>query len=158
MPLIRSGGVFLILVGAAIAAGALWYKRRYVILALGAVVGSVALAVLAAPLSSPYGPPSLLQLSALSLAVLFEAAALFILVPRAARRGERALTVTILAIVGAHFLIMTPAFGPLIFVLGAANLINALIGARLVAYPAPALWVVDGVLKAAVGVAMYASH
>lgn len=155
MPLVRSGGVFLITVGAAIVLGAVWEKQRYAILVFGALAGSAALAALAVPLSASYGPPSVVQLYAIGCAVMFEAAAIFVIVPRAARRGQRAMTVAILAIVGAHFLIMTPAFGPLIFALGAAGLLNALGAAVVRAYPVRVLWAVDGVLKAAFGVAMY---
>lgn len=155
MPLVRSGGVFLIIVGAAIALGAVWEKQRYAILALGVIAASAALAWLAVPLSAPYGPPTALQLYSIALAVGVEAAAIFTIVPRAARHGQRAMTIAVLAIVGAHFMIMTPAFGPLIFALGAANLLNALIAAILHVYPLRMMWAVDGLLKAGFGVAMY---
>lgn len=155
LPLVRSGGVFLIIVGIAIMLGALRFRARYLILGLGAAAGGLALAVLAVPLSAPYGPPSAFQIATLATAITLEILAFVVLMPRTARRGERAMIATILAIVGAHFLIMTPAFGPLIFALGVANLINALIGARWSGYPLPAFWAADGVLKAAFGVAMY---
>lgn len=158
LPLVGSGGVFLIIVGAAMLVGALRFPRRYLILGLGVAAGSIALAMLAIPLSAPHGPPSPLQLWSLAMAVLVEIVAIVVLMPRAARHGERAMTVTILAIVGAHFLIMFPAFGPLIVALGLASLANALVAGRARAYPLPALWAGDGALKAAAGVAMFLSR
>lgn len=154
MPLIGAGGVFLIIVGVAIVLGALRFRSRYLLLGLGAAAASAALVFLAVPLSAPYGPPSPVQLWSLTLAVAIEVVAFIVIMPIAARRGQRAMTVAILAIVGGHFLIMTPAFGPLIFVLGAANLANAFAGARISGYATPALWGVDGALKAAAGIAM----
>lgn len=158
MPLVRSGGVFLMIVGAAILLGAVWEKPRYALLALGGVAGSIALALLAIPLSVPYGPPTMPQLYAIAAAVVFEVLAIALIVPRAARHGQRAMTIAILAIVGAHFLIMTPAFGPLIFALGVANVLNAVSAAFVRTYPMRMLWAVDGVLKIAFGAAMFLAH
>jgi hypothetical protein len=154
LPLLGAGGVFLVIVGAAIILGALRFRSRYLILALGAAAASIAIAFLAVPMSAPYGAPSPVQLWSLALAVAFEIAALRLFIPRAARRGERALTAALLAIVSAHFLIMTPAFGPIIFALGIAGLLNAIVGAQTEGYALPIVWGVDGGLKAVAGVAM----
>lgn len=118
------------------------------ILGLGAAAGALTLTFFAVPLSAPYGPPSALQLWSLAIAIA-------IVAPRAARHGERAATAATLAIVGVHFLILTPAFGPPIVALGAATIANADVGARMPAYPTPALWAVDGALKVAFCAAMY---
>lgn len=157
-PLVRSGGVFLAIVGASIIAGAAKFQSRYVILGIGVAIASVALALLAYPLAEPFGSPSAIQLISLALAVAFEIIALALLIPRAARSGQRATTTTILGVVGAHFLIMAPAFGPLVVALGLANLGNALLIARRDDYPLPKAWVADGALKAAAGVAMFALY
>lgn len=60
-----------------------------------------------------------------------------------------------LAIVGAHFLIMIPAFGIPIAVLALLCLANAAAAWRLPAYPISAAWFVDGVFKIAIGGAMW---
>ena len=155
LPLVRSGGIFLIVVRLTIGLGVIQFRSRHAILALGAVAACVALGVLAV-LSAPYGAPSAMQLASLTVAVVFEVAMLVVFVPGAARRGDRAITATVLG-GGAHFLFMAPAFGPLIVALGLANGLNAAIGARWAAYPLPAMWAVDGMLKAGEGLAMFAS-
>ena len=154
MPLLGGGGVFLSIVGAAITIGALCFRNRYQILAFGALAGGVAATLLAMPLSEGYGAPSSVQLWSLAVAGAFEGLALGFIAPRAGRRGERTLTAAILASVGAHLLIMTPAFGPLIFVLGIAGLINATAGVTVERYALPLVWAVDGGLKMLAGVAM----
>src|SRR5262245_7373621 len=75
-------------------------------------LGTIALAMTAIPLGAPYGRPSALQLVSLAAAVAFEIIAIVTLVPRAARRGERAVTLTLLAIVGAHLLNHDAGFRP----------------------------------------------
>lgn len=153
-PLTRAGGVFLTIVGVFMTLGALRFRDRYAIFAVGGAIASVALVLVARPLSAPYGAPSALQLWSIAAGMAFEIIALALLIPRAARSGERAMTLTILLIVGAHFVIMTPAFGTWILALGAANIANALVGVRLTSYRLSTLWFVDGLLKGAIGLAM----
>ena len=62
-----------------------------------------------------------------------------------------AVIVTTLAIVGAHFIIMLPAFGPLIGVLGFLCLVNAAAAWRKLMYPSSAAWLVDGAMKLLLG-------
>ena len=55
----------------------------------------------------------------------------------AARSGDRAMTATVLGVVGAHSLFMMAAFGPLIVALDLANGLNAANGGRWTAYLCP---------------------
>lgn len=157
-PLIRSAGLFLILVGAAMAVGASAMKRRYLALAIGAAIGTAATALSAMQLSAPYGSPDALQLGSLAAAILFEVLAIAFVGPAVAKRGERFKTIAILGIVAAHFVIMAPAFGPPIVALGLLTAGNALLGAIAPKYPLPAIWLLDGLLKLAAGAAMFFAH
>lgn len=155
LPLARSGGVFLAIVGAAMVMGAARFPHRYLILGIGAAIASIALALTAYPLAAPFGPPSALQIASLAIAVVAEIVAFVWLAPKAARHGERAHIATIFAIVAAHLLIMAPAFGPLIVLLGLIGLANAAVAARLTSYPLPLAWAVDGVSKFSAGAALF---
>lgn len=155
-PLIRSGGVFLLLLGAAMLTGSLAFRFRYAVLAAGAAIGAVTLALLARPLAAPYGAPDALALASIGAAIALQIILLLILPRRFS--GERGRTLAVLAIVAVHFLVMAPAFGPLIVVLGALLLANALLGAASRGYCIVRLWAFDGALKAAFGAAMWFGH
>lgn len=73
-------------------------------------------------------------------------------------RGERAVVIAILFIVGLHFLPMTPAFGPIVAALGLFGMANAAVAWRSPAFTLPALWAVDGAGKLAAGAALLFSH
>lgn len=157
-PLIRGGGVFLITVGAAMIFGASAMRLRYLALGAGALIGSVATALAAAPLAAPHGAPDGFQLASLAAAVVLEVLAIVLLGPVVARRGEPFKTAAILGIVGVHFLIMAPAFGPPIVALGVLSAANALLGATFPRYQLPAIWLLDGTLKLVAGAAMFCAH
>ena len=65
------------------------------------------------------------------------------------------MTIAVLAVVGSHFVLMAPAFGPLIGLLGMLTLGNALVGARFQNYSLQIVWAMDGFLKFALGAAMF---
>ncbi len=155
-PLIRSDGAFLMLMGLGIVAGAPFFRWRYPALTLGAAIGAAALAILAYPLSAPYGAPTMLAIASLAAAVAFEALLIATLISRF--KTERGRTIGVLTIVGAHFVIMAPAFGPLIVLLGFLCMINALSGLFGAAHSLPKLWAADGAFKIAVGAAMWFGH
>ena len=157
-PLIRAGGLFLMIVGAAILIGALRLRWRNPLLGAGAALATAATILTAAHLTAPYGIPTRFQIGSLVFAVLLEGVALAWAIRRFSRRGERAMTIAVLAIVGAHFLLMAPAFGPLIFLLGMLTLGNALAGARFQNYSLQTLWAMDGFFKLALGGAMFYGH
>jgi hypothetical protein len=154
-PLIRAGGLFLSIVGLSVILGAARFRARNAILGVGAVVATIATALLAPRLA---GAPTAFQVGSLVVAVSIEGAALFWAIRRYVPRGERAMSIAILAVVGIHFMLMAPAFGPIIVLLGLLATANALAGARWERYSLQRLWLVDGVLKAAAGAAMLAGH
>jgi hypothetical protein len=57
-----------------------------------------------------------------------------------------------LGIVGIHFLVMWPAFGPLIAALSIVCLLNAGIAWRHPPYPIAVAWFLDGAIKLIVGI------
>lgn len=154
-PMIRAGGLFILLIGCGVAAGSIIPSRRRVLLAAGAVIASVALIALASRLSAPFGQPTRLQIQALIAAIIFEAVAIRFAVAKYRTAGERALLLAILFAVGLHFVPMGLAFGPICAVLGLASSTSAATGlwfARSV--PLNALWAADGIMKVAFGAAM----
>jgi hypothetical protein len=68
---------------------------------------------------------------------------------------DRETMLSILTIVGAHFVLMTPAFGPLMMALAGASVLNVLLGLTTRGYASPLVWAVDGALKAGVGALMF---
>jgi hypothetical protein len=144
------------LVGVALVVGAVHFRFRNRLLALGAAVAAVATTLTAAKLAAPYGAPTASQVAWLAAAVLAEVAALIMVIRRFAPRGERVAMVAILMVVGLHFLPMAPAFGPLAAILGLACGANAMAGMRLSNYPLKAVWAVDGGLKIMFGSLMWA--
>jgi hypothetical protein len=157
-PLIRGGGLFLIVAGLAIVAGAFAFRARYPIFGLGAAIGGALTALYAAPLAAPYGKPDMLQLASLAGAVALEMAFL-VTVLRAQRTvGERDTMLGILTVVGGHFVLMAPAFGPIVLALAGASVLNVLLALLWRGYPDPLVWAVDGVLKAVAGAMMFMGH
>jgi hypothetical protein len=133
-PLIQGGGVFLLIVGAAMLMGALQFKWRNRLLGAGAALATVATIATATHLARPHGAPTMLQVGSLGVAVVLEAIALVWAIRRFAPQGERAATIAVLVVVAVHFVVMTPAFGPLIVALGmlcASNALAALLYARI---------------------------
>lgn len=157
-PLIRSGGVFLTIVGLGIVLGAANMRRRYHMLGVASVIAALATMAFAIPLSAPFGPPSALQLGALATSVVLEVIAFVFAGHFLRKSGERGRTLITLTIVAVHFFIMAPAFGPPVAALGAATLCNIAIGAAAPRYALPALWFSDGLLKLGAGVAMFYGH
>jgi hypothetical protein len=151
-PLASSGGVFLLIVGIAIMLGALRFQARNVLLATGAVLATIVMALLAPSLVARAGvSPTLAQVLWLLGAVLAEVALIAAFVRRAVPHGQRAVVLTILGIVAVHFLPMAPAFGPPMILLGMLCAANALLAVRLTNYALRAVWAIDGGLKAAIG-------
>jgi hypothetical protein len=148
-------GMFLATVGATLIVGGFLPRFRERSIWIGFALGAVSVALFGGALLLP--PPSAFQLGALVLAVGVEVAAFAALLPTLHRAGERAVVPGTLAIVGGHFLLMLPAFGPAIGALGALCLANALILWRSSRYPLSSGWAVEGVIKLALGVVMLAS-
>lgn len=153
-PLIRGGGLFICIVGAAMGLGALKFEWRNFFLAGGALIAAAATALFAASLAAPFGAPTILQIGSLVGAVVIEMAALAWAVRTFARKGQRSVTIAILIVVGLHFVLMAPAFGPLVALLGVLTAANAALGLMLPRYSLPTLWLADGALKFGFGAAM----
>jgi len=157
-PLIRSGGLFLIAAGASIVIGAFRFRARYVILAGSAAIGAVLTSLFAAALAGPFGPVRLIEVLSLAIAVATETVLLISALRRPWAHDEREATLTILTIVGGHFLLMAPAFGPLIVALAGTSVLNTLLGLSWRGYPITWLWGLDGALKTSVGALMFLGH
>lgn len=151
-PMARRGGLFLVLIGAALIAA--------IALSGGALVSypvffaGSGLAVLSLFLSGRLsdGRPTRAQFVALAVALALEAV-LFALLPRVLPTGtlEPVRWLWVLMIVGVHFLPMAVSFGPLLLLLGGACISNAALGLLLPEVPFELFGFVDGALKLIVG-------
>jgi len=151
-PLSPPGGLFLTVVGVAICVGAPFSQgRRQVILYLGLALATVAMALFVVRLTAHLPPPSTLAIVALFVAVTLEAALFPFVIRRLWPHGASAVMQGALALVGAHFLLMAPAFGPLVVVLGLLCVLNAAIAMMVQAIPDFFAWSTDGLLKVAIG-------
>src|SRR5262245_6930560 len=119
------------------------------------MIAAAATALAAPGLVAGLGRPTRFQIVALSAALILEAIAIPLAVRGTRNRGERTLWLTVLFVVGLHFIPMAVAFGPVVLVLGLAVMINAgfgLWGSSRVRWEA--LWLTDGLLKVTAGVMM----
>jgi hypothetical protein len=152
-PMARRGGLFLVLIGAALIAA--------IALGGGALVSysvffaGMGLAILSLFVSGRLsdGRPTRAQLVALAAAIALEAA-LFAVLPRILPLGtpESVRWLWVLMIVGVHFLTMAVSFGQLFLLLGGACISNAALGLLLPEVPFELFGLVDGALKVFVGV------
>jgi hypothetical protein len=156
-PMTPYGGVFTATVGVCLIAGAVLRNYRDNLVWIGFTLEGILLLAFGGILSRGLHSPNLLQVSFLALAIFLEIAGFLYLMPVVRPRGERATLGATLGIVGAHFLVMLPAFGPLIGALGLACTLNAVGFWRLFAYRAGLAWFVDGCLKLLLGMAMIAT-
>lgn len=157
-PLIRGGGLFLIVAGISIVLGAFAFRLRYPIFGVGAAIAGGLTAVYAAPLAAPYGAPTLVHVASLGIAVALEMILLVSVLGARRSADDREAMLSVLTIVGAHFVLMSPAFGPLMMVLAGASVLNVLVALLMRAYPSVLVWAVDGALKAGVGALMFYGH
>ena len=157
-PLIRGGGLFLVVAGLSIVAGAFAFRARYAILGVGAAAAGALTALFAAPLAAPYGKPDDLQIASLVVAVALEMVFLARVLRAQRGAGDRETMIALLTIVGGHFVLMAPAFGPLIVLLAGASVVNTLFAQLWRGYASPLVWAADGVLKAVVGALMFEGH
>jgi hypothetical protein len=154
-PMVRAGGVFIFIMGAGVALGALLPNRRRSLLILGAAVATIAMILSAARLSAPFGTPSRLQLWFLFGSIGAEAILVRVAVALYRRAGERSLLLAILFAVGLHFLPMAVSFGPVCAALGATLCVSSGIGLWLSpGISLNRLWASDGFIKMAFGAIM----
>jgi hypothetical protein len=156
-PMTPYKGVFIATVGACLIAGAVLRNYRDNLVWIDFTLGGILLLAFGRILSRGLHSLNLLQVSFLALAIFLEIAGFLYLMSVVRPRGERATLSATLGIVGAHFLVMLPAFGPLIGALGLACTLNAVGFWLLFAYRAGFAWFVDGCLKLLFGMAMIAT-
>jgi hypothetical protein len=138
-PMTPYPGVFIATVGVCVMAGAVLPNYRAYLVWIGFALGAMLFVGFGQILSTGLHAPSLLQVSFLALAIALEIAGFRYLMPIMRPRGERATLSATLGIVGAHFLVMLPAFGPLIGGLGLGCTLNAAGLWRISAYRAALL-------------------
>lgn len=160
-PLLPGGGLFLLILGIFLLVGGALQHLQKLLLVAGFVFAGVAMAVLAARLSAPFGIPSKVQVLSLIVAILLEMVVIAIVRRRLSNSPERTITLAILAVVATHFFIMIPAFGPVIALLGIVCLLNVRRGfghrgnAKCDA-AIRSIWMTDALLKTLAGALMLA--
>ncbi|WP_031161740.1 DUF6609 family protein [Streptosporangium roseum] len=129
-PLIRGGGLFLIFVGLGFLLG--WiFPSRWIPFGIGGFIAGFTASGLSALLKPSLGAPSLVQIAALVLSFVVEAGLLYYVITTFKDRDDRTMILSILFVVGLHFIIMGMAHGPLIAVLGVVTSLNAWIGLKV---------------------------
>lgn len=156
-PMTPYGGAFLAGVGVAIVVGAFVQRFRQSLVWVGFAFGILLIVLFGRLLATGLHSPTRVQLVALAIAIVFEFAGFIIVMPRMRPRGERPVLIATMTIVGLHFLIMIPAFGLLIGLMGAACTLNAAASFVFTRYPIGTAWLVDGAIKLALGLAMVAT-
>lgn len=152
-PMVRGGGLFLLLFGLGFVASIAFRGDALVngrVFLAGVVV---ALLSLSAAKRLSYGAPTRVQIVALLSAVVLEVI-LFYALARTLPAGaaERVQWSWVLIIVGIHFLPMALSFGPRMLLLGAACIANGAVALLLPAVPYATVGLIDGGLKCAFGV------
>lgn len=154
-PLIRGGGLFLIIIGAMIIAGAPLPRARNKLVAAGLALASIVTAIAAPSLAHPLGTPTWQQILVLAGCVLLEMILIQAVVRYVYHLGERTIILSVLLVVGLHFIPMALAFGPIIGILGIMTILNAGVGLWLrPKMKLSTLWFFDGLLKLACGIMM----
>jgi hypothetical protein len=121
----------------------------------GVGLASVVLIATARRLITPLGRPTAFQIATLVAAVLIEVSVIAGLDRWLRTVQERQRTLVVLIIVGAHFVLMAPAFGPTIAVLGLLSIVNAVAALRATEIRLSTAWFLDGALKASIGGLMF---
>jgi len=150
-PLVRSGGLFLVLIGAGIIID--------VVLSGAFIIGTVSaiISLMFAKVFS-FGKPTRIQIIALALAIVLEIVLLIIMVnvvPADVAVPVRLMWV--LTIVGVHFLPMAVCFGPRFAIVGILCIVNGLIGLIVSNVSSDLFLLVDGALKLGFGLWLFKS-
>lgn len=152
-PMVRSGGLFVLLIGAGLVAAIVFSGPALVNRPVFYVGAGLAVLSLFFSGRLSVGSPTRVQLVALAVAVALEVA-LFIVMGRTLRpdTSERVRWLWALMIVGVHFVPMAISFGPMFLLLGGACIANAALGLLLPGVPYEAFALIDGALKIVVGI------
>ena len=156
-PLMRGGGVLLVLVGLGLVVGGIG-GRRWLLpgLITGAALAVVAMTVggITKLIFDGLGYPRLVHYIAFGIGIVVEVGLVNLVVAKIKDKESREFWLWILFVVGVHFLVLTFSHGPICGALGLVCMINALIGLRLKTVSYRVFWVIDGILKVAAGSAM----
>jgi hypothetical protein len=145
-PMAPLGGVFVAVMGVFVLLGSAVPRRRMILVYVGAAAAALAL-VFSGRLIVGLPSPTQLQVGSLVVAIIVELVAFVTLMPRIRLHGQRAVLSSTLAIVGAHFLIMLPAFGSVIALVGTLGVANAAAAWRCTDYRTELAWLIDGLIK-----------
>ena len=157
--MVRSGGLFILLVGLGILAGAALGENHLLPpLIVGAFLAIIAQSVFRSRLVRPLGSPTRFQVTALIGAIILEMNTTAVVAYEFHFRQSRSFWLWILLVVGGHFLIIAIAQGRLPFLLGVACVANAVVGLWLPQAPLAIFWSIDGVLKIIVGSLMLSTR
>jgi uncharacterized protein DUF6609 len=125
---------------------------------VGFAAGFLALALFGRRLRQPLGSLTRIQILAIPAAIVLEVMLITIVVKvfqaDLAQGHLRSYTLYTLLVVGVHFIVFAIPMGPLLLLLAALCIINATIGLLAPAVPVVAFWIIDGLLKVGVGIAM----
>jgi hypothetical protein len=150
-PMMKGAGLFILLVGVGITVGGLLGGKHIIrMLIAGGVLATLSQIVRVQGVTDFPGTPSRSQLSLLVGGILLEVL-LIALVVYMIRERSRKFWLWILFVVGLHFIILSFAQGPPLLWLGVVSMANALIGLGLTNTSYLRFWVIDGLLKIAVG-------
>ena len=148
-PLVRSGGLFLILIGGGIIID-VFFSGAFI------VGTSLALISLFFAKALSFGKPMRIQIVALIVAIVLEMVLLIVMVnvlPIDIDSQTRMMW--ILIIVGVHFLPMAVSFGPRFALLGVLCMVNGFVGLQLNDVSSDLFLIIDGILKVAFGCWLY---
>jgi len=157
-PMARSGGLFLVLIGAGLVSAIAFSGEalvNYTVFFAGVGAATVSLFV-SGRLSA--GTPSRIQITALVFAIGLEIILFAVLgrtLPRGTAESVRWLWISV--VVGIHFLPMALSFGPRMLLLGAACIVNAVLGLLLPQLPYEIFGLFDGCLKFGFGLWLLSS-
>jgi hypothetical protein len=151
-PMMRGAGLFVLLVGLGITIGGILGKRFVVpMLIAGGVLATLSQIVRLKGLTDFAGTPTRAQFYVLCGGIAFEALLIGIVVYLIRDRNSRRFWLWILFVVGLHFIVLAYAQGLPLLLLGVLNMANAIVGLRMANVSYLKFWVIDGVLKIAIG-------
>lgn len=158
-PAVRSGGLFLTIVGSGITVGGLLGERVTLPVFYGSfAAGFIALSFFGERLRAPLGRVTKRQgramLAAIILEIVLIVAAVVVFNDDLAHGQLRRFLLSILLAVGIHFFVFAIAQGPLMLLLGSLCIINAAIAWAIPTIPITVVWILDGLIKIGVGISM----
>ena len=151
-PMMRGAGLFVLLVGLGITVGGLLGKKYVVpMLIAGGLLAILSQIIQVKDVNNFGGAPTRAQFYALYIGITLEAMLIGLVVYFIRDRGSRRFWLWILLVVGIHFMVLAYAQGPPLLLLAILSIVNAIVGLRMPNVSYLKFWVIDGVLKLAIG-------